>query len=221
MILPDHTQAFARCADACVNASVGELPLAIVRIKATGVRVHLSGNLGFTLPAALDELGTEDDAHRITELNLANCSLTGGLFPQHHRACPRARSWFAHSSHRVVASPVRYASRSRPIVMSGPPLHETIRLLAPLATTLESLNLDGNKLGGTIQSDIAAFTKLKKLNLYNVGLQGARARALNTTSRVPAPSFLIDCEHPRSAADGAWGSFAVDGARSQGQPSHR
>ena len=184
------------------------------------MRVHLSGNLGFTLPAALDELGTEDDAHRITELNLANCSLTGGLFPQHHRACPRARSWFAHSSHRVVASPVRGASRSRPIVMSGPPLHETIRLLAPLATTLESLNLDGNKLGGTIQSDIAAFTKLKKLNLYNVGLQGARARALNTSSS-PRAFLSYRLRTPRSATDGAWGSFAVDGARSQGQPSHR
>ena len=45
-------------------------------------------------------------------------------------------------------------------------------MLAPLAPTLEKLDLGGNKLGGTITDDIAAFTKLTELNLYNMGLEG-------------------------------------------------
>ena len=46
---------------------------------------------------------------------------------------------------------------------AGPPLPETLRLLAPLAPTLESLSLGGNKLGGTITDDIAAFAQLTRL----------------------------------------------------------
>ena len=56
---------------------------------------------------------------------------------------------------------------------TGPPLPETLRLLAPLASTLEKLNLGGNELGGTITDDIAAFTKLSELYLYEMGLEGA------------------------------------------------
>ena len=56
---------------------------------------------------------------------------------------------------------------------TGPPLPETLRLLAPLAPTLKKLGLGGNKLGGTITDDIAAFTKLTELNLYDMGLEGA------------------------------------------------
>ena len=52
----------------------GELPLAIIRMKAKGTTVSLSGNTGFTLPANIGELGDE-----ITELNLYNCSLTGAV----------------------------------------------------------------------------------------------------------------------------------------------
>ena len=59
------------------------------------------------------------------------------------------------------------------IACTGPPLPETLRLLAPLAPTLEKLNLSGNKLGGTITDDIAAFTKLSELDLHNMGLEGA------------------------------------------------
>ena len=56
---------------------------------------------------------------------------------------------------------------------TGPPLPETLRLLAPLASTLEKLSLGGNKLDGTITDDIAAFTKLNELDLAFTGLEGA------------------------------------------------
>ena len=56
---------------------------------------------------------------------------------------------------------------------TGPPLPEKLRLLAPLAPTLEKLNLSLNKLGGTITDDIAAFTKLTELKLYGMNLEGA------------------------------------------------
>ena len=56
---------------------------------------------------------------------------------------------------------------------AGPPLPETLRLLAPLASNLEILSLGVNKLGGTITDDIAVFTKLTELLLYNMGLEGA------------------------------------------------
>ena len=46
-------------------------------------------------------------------------------------------------------------------------------MLAPLAPTLEKLNLGYNKLGGTITDDIAAFTKLNELDLHDMGLKGA------------------------------------------------
>ena len=53
----------------------GELPLAIVRMKAKGVHVRLFGNApGFTLPTNIGELG--DD---ITKLDLSSCSLKGTI----------------------------------------------------------------------------------------------------------------------------------------------
>ena len=45
-------------------------------------------------------------------------------------------------------------------------------MLKPLAPTLEVLVLSGNKLGGTITDDIAAFTKLTKLFLGSMNLKG-------------------------------------------------
>ena len=45
-------------------------------------------------------------------------------------------------------------------------------MLLPLAPTLETLVLDGNKLGGTITDDIAAFTKLNELRLSYMDLKG-------------------------------------------------
>ena len=54
---------------------------------------------------------------------------------------------------------------------AGPPLHETIKLLSPLAN-LEELGLGGNKLGGAITADVAAFKMLKKLGLSNMRLDG-------------------------------------------------
>ena len=45
-------------------------------------------------------------------------------------------------------------------------------MLKSLAPTLERLELDGNKLGGTITDDIAAFTKLTELRLSDMDLKG-------------------------------------------------
>ena len=45
-------------------------------------------------------------------------------------------------------------------------------MLKPLAPTLETLLLGGNKLGGTITGDIAAFTKLTDLRLSDMDLKG-------------------------------------------------
>ena len=58
--------------------AAGELPLEIIRMKAKGVAVNLSGNNGFTLPSNVGELG--DD---ITMLNLSDCSLTGSEHTWH------------------------------------------------------------------------------------------------------------------------------------------
>ena len=55
---------------------------------------------------------------------------------------------------------------------AGPPLPETLRLLSPLAPTLEKLDLGYNKLGGTITGDIMAFTKLTELWLTDMSLEG-------------------------------------------------
>ena len=54
---------------------------------------------------------------------------------------------------------------------TGPSLPEALKLLAPLAN-LEELSLGGNKLGGAITADVAAFNNLKKLNLCRMGLNG-------------------------------------------------
>ena len=48
-------------------------------------------------------------------------------------------------------------------------------MLLPLAPTLETLDLGGNELGGTITDDIATFTKLNILSLWGMGLKGTLA----------------------------------------------
>ena len=67
----------------------------------------------------------------------------------------------------------------------GPSLDETLRMLKPLAPTLEVLVLSGNKLGGTITDDIAAFTKLTIFFLDSMNLKGTfvdtRARSARHT----------------------------------------
>ena len=83
---------------------------------------------------------------------------------------------------------------------AGPPLPETLRLLAPLASNLESLNLSLNKLGGTITDDIAAFTKLAELGLYDMGLEGECARVSvepgKHTNRNPFKKRITHCAGP-------------------------
>ena len=70
---------------------------------------------------------------------------------------------------------------------AGPPLGETLPLLKPLASTLEVLDLSGNDLRGTITSDIEAFTKLTKLALARLGLEGAFV-GLCPSYRHPTPN---------------------------------
>ena len=48
-------------------------------------------------------------------------------------------------------------------------------MLLPLAPTLETLDLGGNKLSGTITDDIASFAKLNALSLWGMGLKGTLA----------------------------------------------
>ena len=47
-----------------------------------------------------------------------------------------------------------------------------LQTLEPLASSPEVLNLSGNELGGHIPTDIMVYHKLKKLILYNMGLEG-------------------------------------------------
>ena len=57
------------------------------------------------------------------------------------------------------------------LVCAGPPLHETVKLLSPLAK-LEELRLSGNESGRAIPTDVAVFTSLKTLDLSEMGLEG-------------------------------------------------
>ena len=54
----------------------------------------------------------------------------------------------------------------------GPSLPGTLRLLVPLASTLEELDLGDNKLGGSITANVATFTKLRKLWLSAIEASG-------------------------------------------------
>ena len=56
-----------------------------------------------------------------------------------------------------------------------PPLDETLRMLLPLAPTLETLALGDNELCGTITDDIASFAKLNTLYLARMGIKGTLA----------------------------------------------
>ena len=55
---------------------------------------------------------------------------------------------------------------------TGVTLQELLLRLTPLASRLEVLDLSKNQLGGTITNDITVFSKLKKLNMSNMGLDG-------------------------------------------------
>merc|ERR1719231_68620 len=68
--------------------------------------------------------------------------------------------------------------------LTGPPLPATLRLLAPLAPTLEVLRLDHNELGGAITDDIAAFTNLTALLLEEMGLEGTVSPSIGQLTRL-------------------------------------
>ena len=125
----------------------GELALGIGRLRDNGCSVNLSGNKGFTLSS--DTIAVKS----ATKLDFSDMCLRG--------TCCRGAS-------------VRHKrSQLRSESCAGPPLPDTLRLLAPLALTLEKLDLGGNKLGGIITDDIAAFTKLTELRLFGMNLEGA------------------------------------------------
>ena len=59
---------------------------------------------------------------------------------------------------------------------AGVTLQEMLPRLAPLAPSLEVLDLSGSKMGGYIPSDIEIFTKLKTLNMSGMDLVGKICR---------------------------------------------
>ena len=61
-------------------------------------------------------------------------------------------------------------------VFPGPSLPETLRLLAPLTSSVETLRIGGNRMGGAITPEITLFTKLTHLELHEMDLEGARVR---------------------------------------------
>ena len=72
-------------------------------------------------------------------------------------------------------------------------------MLKPLAPTLETLVLSGNKLGGTITDDIAAFTKLTSLNLGGMDLKGTFVSTRARSARATRRNRIGDFSHvPRS-----------------------
>ena len=104
-----------------------------------------------------------------------------------------------------MVRPLRYVPKYRhesdkPFARAGPPLGETLPLLKPLASTLEVLDLSGNDLRGTITSDIEAFTKLTKLVLGGMRLEGAFVGLCQQTAR--ESELMCDRAH-RAAADDA------------------
>ena len=138
----------SRCHHLCLLiARAGELPLAIGQLKANGCEVDLSNNKGFTLS---HDISSVADA---TKLDFSDCYLGG--------ACV------------VITGHTAQKRIEKRIARAGPSLPETLQLLAPLASTLEVLDLGHNKLGGTVTPDIAVFTKLTKLRLSSMGLEGA------------------------------------------------
>ena len=80
----------------------------------------------------------------------------------------------------AVRTPVGVAINGQPSlklppyvdVRTGVTLQEVLQILAPLASSLGVLNLSSNQLGGTITADVMVYTKLKKLILHNMGLEG-------------------------------------------------
>ena len=161
-------------------------------MKAKGIipGIGLDENKGFTLPSNIGELG--DD---ITELDLSYCSLTGRLSTRSERVIfvliiaifavgclPTALGDLVNltvfnvlynniqGQLSIRAERLMFATENMRCC-AGPPLPETLQLLARLAN-LEVLSLGGHKLGRAIPADVAVFTDLKELGLSNMGLGG-------------------------------------------------
>lgn len=179
------------------NALSGELPLSVVRLNANGVIFRLADNdLGFTLPGGFGNI------RGVAKLNLSKCSLTGSLprtlppslasldlsknaitdgIPSgwgvltnlkdlNLSSCALCGPLGRELGESLVNLKTLWLSNND---LSGPPLPDTLQLLAPLASNLEVLSLGGNALGGAITSVITAFIRLKRLVLNDMKLEGA------------------------------------------------
>ena len=108
------------------HSRAGPIPLELLRWKfAEGRTVELKGNSGLELPADIGELGDS-----VTTIDLSDHNLRGA---------PRA----------VCSSAPAQTRIEKRIARAGPPLPETLQMLAPLAPTLEILYLCYNELGGS------------------------------------------------------------------------
>ena len=128
----------------------------------------------------------------VTELNLKDAKLSG----KSHTFLPLSDR----HNRRICVNLVAFGCCAWSSI--GVPLHEVLRRLAKGgASNLEVLARSGHKLGGTLTSDIAIFTKLKKLNLDGMGLGGEIFRTQHTCVVCLLTFSLVLQENcPRSSA---------------------
>ena len=84
---------------------------------------------------------------------------------------------------------------------TGVTLHELLPRLTPLASSLEVLDLLGNELGGTITADIGVFSKLKKLDMSDMGLDGKLLSIRSERLRILLKCSFFQETCPRNLAN--------------------
>ena len=78
---------------------------------------------------------------------------------------------------------------------TGVKLQEMLPRLAPLASSLEVLDLSGSELGGNIPADIAVFANLKTLNMSGMDLEGRSSLSV-MSGPVVATENMLCCTGP-------------------------
>lgn len=157
------------------NRLEGELPLSIIKMKAQGCNVLLSGNTGFTLPTNTRDLGD------ITTLDLSRCSLLG-----------RIPNWLGNLKEltNLDLSENKFKGPIPPALDQLTNLEELClqknRLRGPIPvglgqmTNLQTLNLRSNKLRGPIPDELGKLLKLEGLFLSHNQLSDRIPLALNS-----------------------------------------